>query len=180
MKDNRIPWSEGITETQNTRRASSRDIYGCVFAEDVPGQINLNGRFFSEFCVNAITAYNNAKSFLRSVASSPALDYRITGNRMSVKGAEGAAQPFTLDGQAVFCYSSLFRHPVDIVHVQLGVDDSPVLPTAGPFLRDIQHGQIQHFQQTVIRGKNSLGLGHLAKLTVEALDCVRAIPYNSL
>ena len=42
---------------------------------------------------------------------------------MSVKGAEGAAQPFTLEGQAVFCYSPLFRHPVGIVHSQLGVDE---------------------------------------------------------
>ena len=81
---------------------------------------------------------------------------------MPVKGAEGAAQPFTLDGQAVFCYSRLFRHPVGIVHGQLGMDDSSVLPAAGPFLRDVQHGQIQHFQQTVIRGENGLGLGHLA------------------
>ena len=94
---------------------------------------------------------------------------------MSVKGAEGAAQPFTLDGQAVFCYSRLFRHPVGVVYGQLCVDDSPVLPTAGPFLRDIQHGQIQHFQQAVIRGENSLGLGHLAELTVEAFDCVGRI-----
>ena len=94
---------------------------------------------------------------------------------MSVKGAEGAAQPFTLDGQAVFCYSRLFRHPVGIVHGQLGVDDSPVLPATGPFLRDVQHGQIQHFQQAVIRGENSLGLGHLAELTVETLDCVGRI-----
>ena len=94
---------------------------------------------------------------------------------MSVKGAIGAAQPFTLDGQAVFCYSPLFRHPVGIVHRQLGVDNSPVLPAAGPFLCDIQHGQIQHFQQTVIRGENSLGLSHLAELTVEALDGVGRI-----
>ena len=94
---------------------------------------------------------------------------------MSVKGAEGAAQPFTLDGQAVFCYSRLFRHPVGIVHGQLGVDDGPVLPAAGPFLCDVQHGQIQHFQQAVIDGENGLGLGHLAKLTVEVLDCVGRI-----
>ena len=94
---------------------------------------------------------------------------------MSVKGAEGAAQPFTLDGQAVFCYSRLFQHPVDIVHRQLGVDDGPVLPTAGPFLRDVQHGQIQHFQQAVIRRENSLGFGHLAELAVEALDSVGRI-----
>ena len=77
---------------------------------------------------------------------------------MSVKGAEGAAQPFTLDGQAVFCYSPLFRHPVGIVHGQLGVDDGPVLPAAGPFLRDVQHGQIQHFQQAFVGWKTTLAL----------------------
>ena len=98
---------------------------------------------------------------------------------MSVKGAISSAKPFTLDGQAVFCYSRLFRHPVSIVHGQLGVDDRPVLSTACPFLRDIHHGQIQHFQQTVIRGENSLGLGHLAKLTVETLDCVGRIDQPS-
>ncbi len=94
---------------------------------------------------------------------------------MSVKGAEGAAQPFTLDGQAVFCYSRLFRHSVGIIYGQLGVDDHPVLPASGPFLRDVQHGQIQHFQHAVICGENSLGLGHLTKLAVEALDCVGRI-----
>ena len=77
---------------------------------------------------------------------------------MSVKGAEGAAQPFTLDGQAVFCYKPLFRHPVGIVHGQLGMDDGPVPPTAGPFLRDVQHGQIQHFQKAVSVGKTALAL----------------------
>ena len=80
---------------------------------------------------------------------------------MSVKGAEGAAQPFTLDGQAVFCYCPLFRHPVGIVHSQLDVDEGPVLTTAGPFYRDVQHDQIQHFQQAVRPWESSLGLENL-------------------
>ena len=92
------------------------------------------------------------------MACPPAIDCRITGNRMFIKGAEGTAQPFTLDGQAVFCYSRLFQHPIGIVYGQLGVDDGPVLPATGPFLRDIQHGQIQHFQQAVIRGETALAL----------------------
>ncbi len=112
---------------------------------------------------------------MRPVACPPALGYRITGNRRPVKGAEGTAQPFTLDGQAVFCHSSLFRHSVGAVHSQLGVNDSPVLSAAGPFFRDIQHGQIQHFQQAVVRGRNSLGFCHFAKLTVEAFYCVGRI-----
>ena len=72
---------------------------------------------------------------------------------MFVKRGEGAVQPLPLGGQAVFCYCPLFRHPVGIVHSQLDVDDGPVLTTAGPFFRDVQHDQIQHFQQTVISGE---------------------------
>ena len=42
---------------------------------------------------------------------------------MPVKGAEGAAKLFTLDGQAVFCYRGLFRHPVRIVDCKLSMND---------------------------------------------------------
>ena len=41
---------------------------------------------------------------MRAVACPPPLDYRIAGNRLTVKGAEGAAKPFTLDGLTVSCY----------------------------------------------------------------------------
>ena len=57
----------------------------------------------SNFGKRPILAQDKAKLILRAVACPPLLDYRITGNRMSVKGAEGAAKPFTLDGQSIFC-----------------------------------------------------------------------------
>ena len=34
---------------------------------------------------------------------------------------------------------------------QSSVYYTPVLPSAGPFLRNIHHGKMQHFQQAVIR-----------------------------
>ena len=50
------------------------------------------------------------------------------------------------------------------------MNDAPILPPSGPFLRNVHHGEIQHFQQTVIRRKNRLGFGDLAKLAIEALN----------
>ena len=58
---------------------------------------------------------------------------------------------------------------------QLGVDDAPILAPPSPFLGNIHHGQIQHFQQAVIGGKDGLGLGHLTKLAVKALNGVGGI-----
>ena len=55
-------------------------------------------------------------------------------------GVDGTATPFTYDKQTVFYYSHLFLHSVEIVHSKLGADDCSVLPTAGPFLLDVQHG----------------------------------------
>ena len=55
------------------------------------------------------------------------------------------------------------------------MDHAPVLPSASPFLRNIHHGKIQHFQQAVIRRKHRFCLGHFPKLTVEALDGVGRI-----
>lgn len=48
----------------------------------------------------------------------------------------------------------------------------PVLPPSCPFFRIVKHGQVQHFEQAVVCRENSLGLGHLAKLAVEALNGV--------
>ena len=39
------------------------------------------------------------------------------------------------------------------IDLQLGMDLSPVLAVACPFLRDIHHCQIQHFQQAVVGRK---------------------------
>ena len=44
-----------------------------------------------------------------------------------------------------------------------------------PLFRDIHHCQIQHLQQAVIGGKNRLGLGHLAQLTIKSLDGVGGV-----
>ena len=50
---------------------------------------------------------------------------------------------------------------------RLGMDQASVLPTSGPFFRNIHHSQIQYFQQTIISRKHRFGLGYLAQLTVE-------------
>ena len=63
-------------------------------------------------------------------------------------------------------------HTLGEIDGHLGVDHTPVLPPAGPFLRNIHHGQIQHFQQAVIGGKHGFTLGHLAQRAVEDLDGV--------
>ncbi len=59
---------------------------------------------------------------------------------MPVMGVDGTATPFTYDKQTVFYYSHIFLNSVEIVHSKLGADDCSVLPTAGPFLLDVQHG----------------------------------------
>ena len=69
----------------------------------------------------------------------------------------------------------LLRHTLGEVDGQLGVNDSPVLPPAGPLFCDIYHGQIEHFQQAVVGGKNGFGLGNLAQLAVEALKGICGI-----
>ena len=76
----------------------------------------------------------------------------------------------------------LLRHAVSKEHRQLRVDQTPVLTPAGPFSGNVHHGQIQHFQQTVVRGKDRLGFGDLPKLAVETLDGVGGIdqPANLL
>ena len=93
---------------------------------------------------------NKASLKLQAAACPPSHDYRIAGNRPTVKGAEGAAKPFTLDGRAVFCYVPLLRHPVRVIDRKLGVDHRPVLSPARPLFCDVQHGQIQHLEQAVI------------------------------
>ena len=72
------------------------------------------------------------------------------------------------------CSRSL-RHAIREEYSQLRVDHAPVLPSASPFLRNIHHGKIQHFQQTVIRRKHGFCLGHLPKLAVKALDGIGRI-----
>ena len=61
----------------------------------------------------------------------------------------------------------LLGHPLSKVDRHLGVDHAPALP-----LTNIYYGQIQHFQQAVIGGKDGFGLGRLAQLAVKALNGV--------
>ena len=61
------------------------------------------------------------------------------------------------------------------VFVKLDMDHTPVLSLSGPLFCDVLHGQIEHLEQTVIRGENILDFGHLPELTVEAFNCVGGI-----
>ena len=69
----------------------------------------------------------------------------------------------------------LFGHALGKVDRHLGVNQAPILSPPGPFFRNVHHGQIQHFQQAVISGKHRFGLGHLAELAVETLNCVGGV-----
>lgn len=55
------------------------------------------------------------------------------------------------------------------------MDDAPILTPPSPFFGNLHHSQVQHFQQAVIGRKNGLGLGHLTKLAVKALNGVGGI-----
>ena len=64
----------------------------------------------------------------------------------------------------------LLEHALCKADAHLGVDQAPILSPSGPLFRNVHHGQAQHFQQTVIGGKDRRGLSHLAQLAVETLD----------
>lgn len=66
----------------------------------------------------------------------------------------------------------LLGHTLGKVDGHLGMDDTPVLPPPSPLFRNVYHGQIQHFPQAVIGGKDRFSLGHLAELAVKALNGV--------
>lgn len=57
----------------------------------------------------------------------------------------------------------------------MGMNLSPILTVSRPFLGNVYHGQIQHFQQTVMRREYGFGFRHLAELPVEPLNCVGGI-----
>ena len=48
-------------------------------------------------------------------------------------------------------------------------------PATGPFLCNIHHGQMQHFQQAAIRREDRLCLGRFPQLSVKSFDCVGRI-----
>ena len=58
---------------------------------------------------------------------------------------------------------------------KLRMDLAPVLTVTGPFLCDIDHCQIQHFQKAVIRGKYRLRFRYFPKLPIESFDGIRCI-----
>ena len=55
------------------------------------------------------------------------------------------------------------------------MDLPPILTVTRPFLRDIHHRQIQHFQQTVICREDALGFCDFPQLPIKAFDRVRGI-----
>ena len=55
------------------------------------------------------------------------------------------------------------------------MDLSPILSVSSPFFRDIHHGQIQHFQETLIRREYRLRFRDLPQLPVKSLDGIRGI-----
>ena len=59
------------------------------------------------------------------------------------------------------------------------MDLSPILTVSRPFLSDIYHGQIQHFQETIIGWKYRLGFGDFPELTVKSFNRVRGIDQTS-
>ncbi len=59
------------------------------------------------------------------------------------------------------------------------MDLSPILTVSRPFLSDIYHGQIQHFQETVIGWKYRLGFGDFPELAVKSFNRVRGIDQTS-
>ena len=59
------------------------------------------------------------------------------------------------------------------------MDPGPVLPPARPFGCDVDHSQIQHFQQAVIGRENRLGFGYLPQLAVEPFDGIGRIDQPS-
>ena len=66
----------------------------------------------------------------------------------------------------------LLRHALGKVDGHLGMDDTPVLPPSSALLGNIHYGQVQHFQQAVIGGKDRFSFGHLAELAVKTLNGV--------
>ena len=69
----------------------------------------------------------------------------------------------------------LFRHTISVEDHELGVDHAPIHAPARPFLRNIHHRQIQHFQKAVVCREYRFRFGHLSELAVEAFDGIRGI-----
>ena len=73
----------------------------------------------------------------------------------------------------------LLRHALGKIDGHLSVDQAPVLPSSSPLFGNIHHSQIQHFQQTVISGKDGLSFGYLAQLAVKALNGIGGVDQSA-
>ena len=76
----------------------------------------------------------------------------------------------------------LLRHAISVIYGELSVNHAPIHAPTRPFLRDIHRGQIQHFQQAVVRREHGFRFGDLPKLAVESFNRIRRIdqPANLL
>lgn len=100
------------------------------------------------------------------------LDRILTKNGQGVKGSgQNCPSPLLSDRSA--------RQPVRKENLQLRVDNPPVPAAASPLLGDIDHRQIQHFQQAVIGRKDRLGFGHFSQLSVEIFDGIGGVNQGS-
>ena len=134
-----------------------------------------------KFCVNCKTWCKKSKIILGgSGANCFRLVYKITALRGEVKGGGVSLRSSerccrtaqTIDIPA--CSRSI-RHTSCEEYRQLCVYHAPVLPPAGPFLRNIHHRRIEHLEQTVIRREDRFCLGHFPELPVKALDRIGRI-----
>ena len=64
-------------------------------------------------------------------------------------------------------------HTITVVNHELGVDHAPIYAAPRPFIRNIHHRQIQHFQKAVVRREYGFRFGHLPELAIEAFDGIR-------
>ena len=87
---------------------------------------------------------------------------------MTVQPRFGWRKTHRISGEATACQGTArsIRHTLPRSRRPVGADDAPVLAPPSPFLGDVHHSQVQHFQQTVIEGGNGLGLGHLSHCSI--------------
>jgi hypothetical protein len=78
----------------------------------------------------------------------------------------------TLDAAAFL----VLRKPVGEENFKLRIDKPPVPASANPFFGDVHGGQIEHFEQAVVVGKNDLAFGDFSELAVEPLNGIRGRP----
>ena len=55
------------------------------------------------------------------------------------------------------------------------MDHTPILPTTGPFFRNIHRCKIEHFQQAFVARKNSFIFCYLTQLSVKGFDRIRCV-----